>query len=322
MTLGPNRAPLGLSSRGSTPRTNLPLPRGKPVGGAFRAAAGPHPAGEERFLLDNHRAFFQKHTMLYEAANTHRPHSLAYSWSAWPQKGTALPVDLPGPTRSDLGSAWRKDGMELQSLKLESTGVLATFRVDPTVSPVFCAGRAKGRLQHALRSAGNPCAFSRKVSVRALGHNITSAVVHYVRDQLAHVDLADPRYRDELGRSAFEELSVDLNQPVELRRSRYWYGLHLVLVTAERYRMGGDAFLPRLRDALADAVHRTGSQLRSIAIMPDHVHLAMKGDPERSPLEIGLAVQNDSAKAAGFRLWQDSFYMGSFCAYDLSAIRG
>jgi hypothetical protein len=41
-----------------------------------------------------------------------------------------------------------------------------TFSTTPAVSPVFLAGRAKGRLQHALRQAGAAFAgSSRQVSV-------------------------------------------------------------------------------------------------------------------------------------------------------------
>ncbi len=272
-------------------------------------------------VLDKRGAPGQTETMLYSATNLGLPSSLAYSWSAWPQDGTTFSAGLPDSLRSDLAEAWNMDGMSLQSLRLTPTLVQATFRVVPEVSPVFCATRAKGRLQHAMRCAGQPCAFSRKVSVRAIGHNITPTVVRYVRDQLDHVDLADPRYVEQLSRCAFEDASVDLDTPVELKRSRYWYGLHIVLVTAERFRMGGTVFLSRLRDALGDAVRRQKSQPRSLAIMPDHVHLAVKGDPQRAPAEIGVSIQNDSAHVAGCRLWQDSFYVGTFSVYDLNAIR-
>jgi REP element-mobilizing transposase RayT len=257
--------------------------------------------------------------MPYTAANLPLPSSLVYAWTGWPREGSAFAGALPADARDALAADWKADGLVLRSFALGERQAQAAFDADPAVSPVFCAARAKGRLQHALRRAGLPCAFSRKAAVRALGHNLTPTVTRYVRDQLRHVDLADPKYRARLTANAHEDRSVDLDQPVELNRSRYWYNLHLVMVTAGRYRMGGAEFLPRLREAMLAAARAQGCACRAVALMPDHVHLALRGHPERSPREIGLALQNESARAAMCRFWQDAFYVGTFSAYDLRA---
>jgi len=55
--------------------------------------------------------------------------------------------------------------------------------------------------------------------------------------------------------------------------------------------------------------------------MPDHVHLALRGNIVRSPREIGVEFQNALADVVGCRAWQDEFYAGTFSEYDVSAIR-
>jgi len=259
--------------------------------------------------------------MPYTGQNLELPHVLFYSWTGWPKEGGSFPPTLPASLATDLTAAWNSDGLNVHSYEPAPNRIQITFAVRPDIAPVFCAARAKGRLQHALRKAGLPCEFSRKTSVRALGKNISSIVIQYVQEQLAHVDLADPKYRDLLARHAYEDAAVDLDQPSELSRSRYWYNLHLVFVTAARYRVGREAFLSRLRDSFLDAAKNQRCLVRALSIMPDHVHIAVRGDPERSPKEMGLALQNESARAAGCRFWQDAFYIGTFSVYNLDAIQ-
>ncbi len=259
--------------------------------------------------------------MAYTAQNLLLPHAVFYSWTGWPEQGTAFHPGIPPDRRTDLLEAWRSDGFELQSLRVDGAEAKLTCAVTPDIAPVFYASRAKGRLQHALRQAGLPCAFSRKAAVRGLGRNITEIVERYVRDQLQHVDLADPRYRQRLAEAAYDDPRVRLSDPIELNRSRYWYNLHIVLVVADRFRLGGADLLSGLHERFKTAGQLTGLNLRSFAIMPDHVHLVVQGDPEQSPREIGVHFQNATAQVAGCRLWQDEFYVGTFSEYDLHAIR-
>jgi REP element-mobilizing transposase RayT len=165
-----------------------------------------------------------------------------------------------------------------------------------------------------------PVRFSRKVSVRAIGHNTSEVVRSYVQDQLQHVDLADSRYRASFAAAAFENPSLDLAQPAETQSGRYWYNLHLVLVTANRYRIGEALFLRRIRDAAMTGLGKAGCAVYSLAIMPDHLHAAIRGEPVTAPLETGVILQNATAEAAGCRLWQEAFYVGTFSEYTWKAL--
>jgi REP element-mobilizing transposase RayT len=179
-----------------------------------------------------------------------------------------------------------------------------------------CGGLAPGGLVPPEPKAQ----FSRKVSVRAIGHNLNVTVERYIRDQLVGADLADPRYCASLARAAVADADVDLDQSAETNSGRYWYNLHIVLVTANRFRFPGHDQPSALRDRVRVAAHAQGCVLKALAVMPDHLHAAMRGDPERSPAEIGIAVQNATAEVPGCRLWQEAFYVGTFGAYDLAAV--
>jgi REP element-mobilizing transposase RayT len=52
-----------------------------------------------------------------------------------------------------------------------------------------------------------------------------------------------------------------------------------------------------------------------MAFMPDHVHLALRGDPNLSPAEIAEGCWRALNKAAGLRLFSERVYVGSFSAY-------
>jgi REP element-mobilizing transposase RayT len=56
--------------------------------------------------------------------------------------------------------------------------------------------------------------------------------------------------------------------------------------------------------------------------MPDHVHMSLRGDIEKSPQEIALCFQNNLAYALDQNaVWQHTYYVGTFSEYDMDAIR-
>jgi REP element-mobilizing transposase RayT len=195
------------------------------------------------------------------------------------------------------------------------------FSVTPNVSPTFFCQRVKGRLQHALRQCGTPVDFSRKVSFRSLGENTSEVVENYIQGQVGKADFADPRFRETMRRFTVVSDNVRLAEPSESNSGRYWYNLHVVLVVAARFRITDTMQLERLRDTAFTVAEEAGHRIAALSVMPDHVHMALRGDIERSPEEIALAFQNRLARAAGCRVWQDGFYVGTFSEYDLDVIR-
>ena len=257
----------------------------------------------------------------YSSRNLRPPHDIHYSWTGWPSD-CEFPAPPPLELVPNLAAALKPDGLIVESHTWRPDQIQVTVAAPPEAAPVWIAQRLKGRLDHLLRTQGTPTKFSRKVSLRAIGHNRTETVDRYVRDQLEHVDLADARYRETLASVALNDDTVDLSEPSISSHGRYWYSLHLVFVVAARHRIGGRKFLERLRDRVMDASENQDCALKRVAIMPDHMHVALRGNPSRSPSEIAVGVQEATAQAAGCRLWDHAFYVGTFGDYDHGAVPG
>ena len=116
--------------------------------------------------------------------------------------------------------------------------------------------------------------------------------------------------------------TVDLAVPSESARGRYWYNLHIVLIVAGRGRYRDPAQLRMLYDRTLQIADRKGHRIAAISVMPDHLHLALRGNMESSPQDIALGFQNNLAFAMGqVPIWQEGFYSGTFSEYDMGAIR-
>ena len=255
----------------------------------------------------------------YISHNLETVHDIHYSWTGWPSPGSSLPPATPA-LLDGLAATFKGDGLLLESHTWTPTAIHLTVAAQPDQAPVWICQRLKGRLDHALRKQETPVSFSRKVSLRALGHNRTGVVDRYVRDQLENVDLADPRYRATLADVAIHNPALDLAEPAEVNHGRYWYNLHVVFVVADRYRVGERAFLEKLRERVMTMAGDLGCAVKRAAIMPDHMHVALRGNPKLSPEEIALGLQNASAEAADCLLWEHQFYVGTFGEYDKGAV--
>lgn len=177
-------------------------------------------------------------------------------------------------------------------------------------------------MQHALREAGWPGRFSRKLALRAVGHNTRAIVERYIRNQAGSGDFADPRFAARLASFHKSDPAVDLAAPSATSSGRYWYNLHLVLVTANRHRLGGDKTLATLSGGALAIARKKGCGISELSVMPDHLHLALRGDVNLSPHDIALAFQNNLAHLLGrFRVWEEGYYVGTFGEYDMRAVR-
>jgi REP element-mobilizing transposase RayT len=251
----------------------------------------------------------------------HLAYHLRFGWTAWPSNGV-FPAWPEDGDWDDLLEAWESDGMRLLEHQHAPDRLQMTFSTRPEVAPEFLAARAKGRLQHAFRIGGTPISFSRKLAVRSIGHNTRNDVQQYVREQVQRAELADESYRENMQRHVFSDPSCDLTRPSETRSGRYWYNLHVVLVVAERYRMGSGETPARIRHACLKTAGKHGCHVADLSVMPDHLHVAMRGNPGMSPQDIALSLMNNTAFALGqVRFWEDGYYVGTFGEYTMSAVR-
>ena len=244
---------------------------------------------------------------------------LRFSWTGWPTAGR-----LPRPAGLErLGPLWENDGMRLLEHSSSEEELQLAFSTLPRVSPVLLAQRAKGRLQDDLRkSSPGWLGFSRKVSVRSVGENTRQQVEEYVANQVGKERFLDVRFDAALRQFTVRCPEVDLSQPTASSHGRYWYNLHLVLVVAERGLIRDLACLAKIRDGCFAIARKKGHRIAVLSVMPDHVHMALRGAIEESPQEIALGFQNNLAYLVGqVRIWRPGFYVGTFSEYDMGAIR-
>lgn len=278
---------------------------------------------------------------VYTAETVSPVHALRYDWTGW--------LDLDGHRKSRGGSCrgmamedvailvktaietcrplWSIDGMEVGNWQvLDNGGIQILFTVGPQVSPAFCAMRAKGRLDHALRRSPTPVpsGFRRTVSLRTLGDNTRETVIGYLSRQAGKSDYADHRFKVFLDRFNTVDPRVDLSQPQATGHGRYWCNLHLVIVVADRrFPMTLEASFAAVHDAAFACAAAHGHELARISVMPDHVHLALRFSHESSPMGVGVVFSNWLAAAVGMNhgCWSREFYVGTFSEYGLAALR-
>ena len=245
-------------------------------------------------------------------------HKLTYTWDGWPsQAGPPLPAE---PDFSAIDPLWLGDGLQRMNSRWTHSLAQLSFEAEPSISPVLFTTRVKGRLDHALRKAGTPATFSRKVGMRAIGDNTDPVVARYLELQQVCGEFADQKYRQTLEEFSREYPEIDLEAPAETLSGRYWYNLHLVAVTNNRWRMGRGDYLPKLPAAVPAWAEEGGHALRAMALMPDHVHVIVRGNPQQSPCEIAESIYRALNRAAGLRLFSDRLYAGTFSSYAREAI--
>jgi REP element-mobilizing transposase RayT len=169
--------------------------------------------------------------------------------------------------------------------------------------------------------AGTLVKFSRKVAFRGIGDNHTSDVKNYVSQQVEKGQFVDPKFEERLKRFSYIDESVHLDQPSESNSGRYWYNLHVVLVVENRDRIRCEADFAKLDRAVVATAIKHKYQLAARAWMPDHLHVALRGNIAESPAEIALALMNNTAYVMGQKaIWQHGFYAGTFSEYDVRAL--
>jgi REP element-mobilizing transposase RayT len=258
---------------------------------------------------------------LYLAAGLRAAYELRYGWTGWPS-GTLFPVGVIRRVLPGIAPEWEGDGIRLLESSLAPEELLLTFSGQPHVSPMTLASRVKGRLDNHCRHAGTPVAFSRKVAVWSIGHNQRDQVEAYIGRQAEKEAATDIRFRALLRQLCTVRPQVDLSQPTESRSGRYWYNLHLTLVTQDRYRVGDEATLRKIHGTCLRIAEKKGYAISALAVMPDHLHLALRGAIDHAAEEVALSFLNNLAFAAGQRpLWESGYYAGTFGAYDMDAVR-
>ena len=255
---------------------------------------------------------------LYVTGDANPAYHLRYVWTGWPSKGNF--TTCPSELLCTLEDGFRKDGLRLLEHRWTSDLVQLILSTSPTVSPAMLAQRVKGRLDHALRQANLSLPFSRKLAVKSLGEDRRDDVESYLRKQVSRERFVDSGCAQQLKSYTVVNSQVDLVAPTASARGRYWYNLHVVLVTSGRYSISDVAQLCLLRDTCDKIAAEKDYLISTLSFKPDHLHLVIRGNIEHSPLEIGRSFQNNLAHSVGnYRLWEDGFYVGSLGEENMDA---
>ena len=260
-------------------------------------------------------------TPLYDTTKVAPAYALRYAWSAWCSHGTVFPPQT-ADIISTLVPLWKKDGLRPLTYRIADDLLQLVFSTTPGITPTFLAARAKGRIDHAFRQHGIATTFTRKLGVRTIGNPTRNKVEHYIARQITKENYCDPRWASALQALVYEDDAVALAAPRESARGRYWTCLHLVLVTAQRFPFEQLSTLSVIRDGCLKIAAKKDFRISRLAVLPDHVHVALDTPPEFSPAEVAGAFQNNLAYLLGNRrVWRDTFYVGTFGEYDMATVR-
>jgi len=257
---------------------------------------------------------------LYQPAKVDGAYQLRYSWTSWPSAGV-FPSETEECLR-DCETEWERDGMRLLECQVQPTQCQVTFSVRPACSPQFLCARAKGRLDHVLRVRKLPLDFSRKISLRSLGDSKRDTLDSYLAQQAVRESFVDPDFERQIAQLAFVDAAVDLSQPQQSARGRYWNNLHLVLVTVQRQPLRDLEILRNMVGTVRIIAKAKGYGLHRASPMLDHLHLTLRVPFYVAPVEVVFAFQNNLAYMLNLgRVWAESYYIGTFGEYGMGAVR-
>lgn len=248
-------------------------------------------------------------------------YQLRYTWTGWPKRHRQFPPRPQPPFFDTIAERWEEEGLRPLDIQWSPTKITILISAKPTVSPIFMAQSLKGRLYNGLRHNNTPTRFSRKFSVTTVGQTRRHEVEAYIERQVQRSDFASSPFKARLSAFTTTIPQVDLSTPSQTCSSRYWYNLHLVLVVDGRFRISDDERLNDLHQGTLRIAKVKRDRISTISVMPDHLHVALRPNIERSPEDTALSYMNNLGHLLGVKaLWQPSYYVGTFGEYDMNAL--
>jgi REP element-mobilizing transposase RayT len=259
----------------------------------------------------------------YAADSLHIVHNLHYDWSAWTSKAYG---PFPKTTINAINQCkelWKQDGMMVEKWYIDKNMLQILFKVSPNIAPQDCTRLAKGRIQHALRQQETPVKFSRRVAFRSLGDNTRAIVKDYIGRQITKSDYADPRFKEWLEQYNFEIPKTRLKHPEHTAAGRYWYALHLVIVVQNRsFPMTLQKNFSKVAKTCFAIAEKKEYEIAELSIMPDHIHIALRGNIAHSAEEMLAGFMNNLWYSLNIGMfWSSECYAGTFSEYKINQIR-
>ena len=223
---------------------------------------------------------------------------------------------------NDLQDSTIRDQVHTLDARILNDNVIQfLLSTEPSSSPPSIVKLVKGRLQTILRPELK-VAYRRNFRLTSVGDASIEVIENYVAAQLAHHRNTFTTAPTKIESIQYEDNSVDLNTPINTAHGQYLIALHIVLVHAERFRIGDLKFLGLTKDSILRHAAENQHRISRLAILPDHVHFTLGVGYSQSAFDIVLSYMNQVAAAhGGLRFWMDSFYVGTIGPYDMRAVR-
>jgi len=159
---------------------------------------------------------------------------------------------------------------------------------EPSSSPPAIVKSVKGRLQTILRPESK-VAYRRNFRLTSVGDASIEVVENYVAAQSAHHCNTFTTAPTKFKSLQYEDRSVDLSTPINSAHGQYLLALHIVLVPAERFRIGELKFSGLTKDSILRNAAENQHRILRLAILPDHVHFTLGVGYGQSAFEIVLS---------------------------------
>ena len=254
---------------------------------------------------------------LYTAASCTVSHRLMWSLAIFWREPMPAPDWLPA-----LAAALAPDGIHVLEHYPAADNV-SQFLISsmPHRSPSDIIRLVKGRLQYIVRVT-RPKPFRRNYWIGSIGPSGRDVVEEYVRTQLQHHRMADPRTQESLRRLQVSCAQVDLSAKRLSAHGEFIHNLHLVFVHDARWLEPREEELAMNNETVLRVAEKKGHRVSAIGVFPDHMHITVGCDVDDAPGEVALSYMNNLVYRHQMRpLFQNGYYAGTFGEYDLWAIR-
>jgi REP element-mobilizing transposase RayT len=224
--------------------------------------------------------------------------------------------------RQSLGDAVEADGVRILEFKRHSQDA-GQFLVStkPEAAPAQIVRSIKGRLQYLLRDK-IPKFWRRHYCITSVGDASNGVLQGYVGGQVEHHPMADSRTVERLREMQFHDPSFDLATERASSHGRFINSLHIVLENADHLADTRKEWLTTSRDMVVAACQKKGWLLSRLGLVANHLHVLLGCDVTDAPRDVALSLMNNLAYAHGMkRVYESSFYVGTFGPYDHGAIR-
>ena len=258
---------------------------------------------------------------IYTLENTKPVYNLHYSWVGWLKNKARFPASLFTGIQQ-CRSLWGSEGIDLENWDECGNQLQMLLKVTPSISPAFFNQRIKGRLQYVLRKLGSPVDFKRNNGFRSIGKHTREIVQAYIAKQSRKSDYIDPKFKEWLGQFHVDNRSVLLREADATGHGRYWYALNLVIVVENRnFPMARKDIFKKAKDCSLAIAEKKDFEIAELFVMPDHIHIALRGNIEYSPQKIALSFLNNLSYVFGYnKVWSEEYYVGTFGEYRLDQI--